>query len=287
MKGSLPNLRMLRAGRAVRLESDKRLRVMVCYYLHIVTRQIGFVRAHLSHSEVAASSFHKSGELRTVISVCVRNLNTCDDVGFDAAHQVNLDPVVLFHEFWIGVFGLGPLNEAASGEAGRINGKVAFDGLQGQAAFLDQLFEERCQSGILKVARDRVVVRRSRQIPLTLRVFHVAHEATTGNGGVNLERAGENHISQGQARTPVLLDRLFNAFAQLSQQFEKAILFVSLRSVVGGPFLLIGFLDDGRFRVGLGFAVVDVLTLDDYFDCVDMFAGALPGREVRGNCNRV
>ena len=69
VKHSIPNRRMVLAGRAVRLERDERLCLMVCYYLQVVARQIGFVRAHLSHREVAARGLNESCELRTVVSI--------------------------------------------------------------------------------------------------------------------------------------------------------------------------------------------------------------------------
>src|SRR5207253_743925 len=87
VKHSIPNRRMpFLTARAVRLERNKGLRVMVCYYLQIVARQIGFVRAHLRHCEVAARSLYESGELRRVASVTVCDLDRCYHVGFDAAH---------------------------------------------------------------------------------------------------------------------------------------------------------------------------------------------------------
>lgn len=59
---------------------------------------------------------------------------------------------------------------------------------------------------------------------------------------VTLERGGEDHISQRQPLTPKGLWRFFDSLAQLSQQRAKPILLVSLRSVVGRPFLAVDFL---------------------------------------------
>jgi len=125
VKHSFPNLRMPRLSRyAIRLERDKRHRVIVHDCLQIVTRQIGFVGAHLTHGEVASGSLNESGELRTVVGVRVGNFNAGDDVGFDAAHQMHLDPLVALHQFRIGVFGFCPLNEAASSESPIIGNQV-------------------------------------------------------------------------------------------------------------------------------------------------------------------
>ena len=111
---SFPNRRVVLASRAVRLESDERLRVMVCYYLQIVARQIGFVRAHLGHREVASGCLNQSRELRTIVSIGFRDFDAGNDVGFDSAHQVNLDPVMPIHERLVAVLCFDPLNEAAS-----------------------------------------------------------------------------------------------------------------------------------------------------------------------------
>jgi len=282
MKGSLPNFRMLRTGRAVRLERDERLRVMVCYYLQIVARQIGFVRAHLGHSEVASGCLNQSGELRTIVRVGVRDFDAGNDVGLRSAHQVNLDPLVSFHLFRFGVFRLNPSSKATSRKARRIDRERRFDRLQRQTASLNQLFQERGQCWIFKVTRDRIVVRRSRQESLAVRVFQVAHETASAHCRIDLERAGENHIGQGQAWPPVLLDRFFDAFAQLSQQFQKAILLVSLRSVVGSPFLLVGLLDRDRLSesLSLRFFVESKFALGHDLNRVKMLAPELPGCEI-------
>lgn len=224
MEHSFPK-RVVRVGLAfsdaIALERDIGHRVMVNDRLQIVARQVGFVGAHLAHSEVASRGLNQSLELRRVGTVRVSNLNAGYDVRFDSAHQMHLDPVVLLHEFRIGIFCLGPLNEAASCEAGRINGEVAFNGLQGQTANLNQLFQERRQRRILKVARDRSVVRRSRQEPFAVRVSKVRAKATARERRVNFEGASEDHISQRNARTPERLDRLFDTFAEFVKQGKK------------------------------------------------------------------
>src|SRR5437764_11148651 len=161
------------SANAIRLERDKRLRVMVCDYLQIVARQISFVRAHLVHCEVLASSLNESRELRTIVSIAIRDFDSRNDIRGHSAHQVNLDPIVAFHHFLIAILRLAPLSKTASGEAGRINGEVSLDSLQRQTANLNQFAQERRQSWILKIARDRVVVWRSRQVTLALRIPHV------------------------------------------------------------------------------------------------------------------
>jgi len=150
MKHTLPDRRMVFAGCAVRLERDVRHGLMVCYYLQVVARQISLVRAHFSHRKIAASGLNQSLKLRTVGNVRISNLDAGYDVRCRSAHQVNFDPFVPVHQAFIAVLRLRPLDETASRKAGRINGKRRFDALQRQTANLNQLFQERCQSWILK-----------------------------------------------------------------------------------------------------------------------------------------
>lgn len=230
--------------RAIALERDIRHRIVVNDRLQVRARQVGFVGAHFLHHKVASRRVHEPLELRTVVSVRVGNLNAGYDVGFRSAHQVNLDPIVALHHFLVAVLCLNPLRESASHEAGRIDGKRCFDGLQRQTANFDQFFEKGCQCWVFKVARDGSIVRSFREITLTLRVSQVRDKATARERGVDLECAGKDHIGQGQARTPKALRRFFNSFAQFRQQRQEAFLRVGLRGVIGAPFLLVGFLDE-------------------------------------------
>ena len=138
VKHSIPNRRVVFAGRAVRLERDKRLRLMVRYHLQIVARQIDFIRRYLRHREVAPGGLNQSGKLLTVVSVGLRNFDAGNDVGFDTTHQVNLDPFVPIDERSIRVLRFDPLNKAASAKAGTVNREVRFGGLQRQTGFLDR-----------------------------------------------------------------------------------------------------------------------------------------------------
>ncbi len=269
MKHSFPQIGMTPSGAAVRFERNERHRVVVNDCLQVVARQIGFVCAHLTHGEVASRGLYQSLELRTVVGVRVGNFDAGHDVGFDSAHQMNLNPGVALHQFRIGVFGFGPLNESTSCEARRVNSKVTLHGLQGQATDFDQLFKEWRQRWILKVTRNRIEVWRSRQETFAVCVSQVRAKATAREGAVNLKRTGEDHVGQGQARTPERLDRFFDAFAEFVKQRQKAILFVALRSVIGRPLLLVGFPDRDRLSDGLSLTVIDVFAPDNYFSRED------------------
>src|SRR5260370_806655 len=287
MEHTWPNRRMLLTGCAVRLKRDVRHRMMVCYYLHIVARQIGFIGAHLTHSEVAARGLNEPGKLRTVASVEVCDFDAGHNVRSGSAHQVDFDPFVALHHLLVAILRLDPLSKPASREAGRINGERRFDGLQRQAANLDQLFQERCQSWILKVTRDRSIVWRSRDETFGLRVSQVGHKAPSAYSRINLERAGEDHVSQRQARTPESLRAFLYAFAEFIKKGKELFLFVSLRFVVGAPFLLVGFLDGDSFGKGLRLAIVGVFALSDDLDGVNMLAGLLSSGEIGTTAKRL
>ncbi len=280
VKHPLPNCRVILAGCAVRFESDVRHRLMVCYYLHVVARQIGFVGAHFGHREVASRCLNQSLKLRTIAGVLIGYLDAGHDVGFSSAHQVNLDPFVALHHFLVAILRLDPLSKPTSREAGRIDSERGLNGLQWQTANLNQLLEEWCQAGILKVTGKRSVMRRSRQVSLAVRVFQIGSKAPSAHSRVNLERTGEDHVSQWQARTPECLRRFFDAFAQFIQQRENAFLFVDLSSIVGRPFLLVGPLDCDRLGVGLSLAIVRVLPLNDDLDGINMLTAEVSGGEV-------
>lgn len=93
--------------------------------------------------------------METIARVPFGDLNRSDNVRCRFAHQVNLDPIVLLHLLRIGVLRFNPLNEPTSRKAAAIDSERSFDGLQRQAANLNHLSEERCQRGILKIARDK------------------------------------------------------------------------------------------------------------------------------------
>ena len=107
-------------------------------------------------------------------------------------------------------------------------------------------------------------------------------EAPTGSGRINLKRAGEDHIGQRQARTPEALRNFFDAFAQLRQQREKAFLLVSLRSIVGRPFLLVGLLDRNCLSesLSLGLLVESKFALGHNLNRIKVLASELSRGEV-------
>lgn len=64
------------------------------------------------------------------------------------------------------------------------------------------------------------------------------------------------------------------------KQGLKLILFVYLRGVIRGPFLLIGFLDSDSLGYGLSLTVVRVFAPDGVLNSEDVLTGSLPGFKV-------
>jgi hypothetical protein len=199
----------------------------------------------------------------------------CDNVRCNPAHQMHLDPITFAHQSLVPIFGINPLIEAASRKARGIHSKVRFNRLQRQAAFLDQGLKQGCQSRILKVAGNRVVVRRFRQMAFVLSISQVRHKATTRNAGVNLKRAGENDVTKRQPGSAHFLFWFFYTLAQLSKQLDKLFLFARLRFVVAGPGLTVGFLYNKSFGEGLSLTVIRVFALNGKRDREQVLAGLL------------
>ena len=281
MKHPFPNraAELLRTRR-VALKGNVRRSRFREHHLEILSRRIGFVCGDFIHHETLCCSFDQRKELRAVSGMAFRYLNSCDDICFDAAHDVAFDELSLLDQVRLCVLRSHPLNEAGSRKTGRVNGKVSFDGLQRETALLNEAFENRRQSGIFKVAGNRIVVRRFRQVALGLGVSQVAHKAPTGHRRVDLERACENHISERQARASERLCGCFDAFAQVCEQLKEAFLLVSLRTVIRSPFLLIAFLYCDRLSDGLGLTIISVFTLNGERNGEQMFACELSLFEV-------
>src|SRR5450759_3396291 len=64
------------------------------------------------------------------------------------------------------------------------------------------------------------------------------------------------------------------------KQGKKAFLLMRLCSVVGAPFLFIGFLDGNGFSESLRLAIVGNFALNDDLNRVDVFACLLPSLEI-------
>jgi len=206
---------------AVALKRNVRHGLMVHNGLEICRRQVSLISGDFGHCEIAACRFNQPLEERAIISKAIRNLNRRDDVRFHAADQMDLDPITFGHEPLVAILRINPFDKAASRKARRVNGKIGLDRLQGQAAFFNESFEQRCQRSVFQVARNRIVVRGFGKMALVLSIAQIRHETTARKTGVHLKRARKDDVTKRQARASHLLFWFFHALAQLSEQLNK------------------------------------------------------------------
>ena len=114
VKHSFPNRGVVLTRDAIRLERDIGHSVMVNDRLQVVARQIGFVGAHFGHREVAPGRFNQPLELRAIVSVTLCDFDGGDNIRFDPAHQVNLNPLAFGYQLRVGIFGVNPLEKPRS-----------------------------------------------------------------------------------------------------------------------------------------------------------------------------
>ena len=201
-------------------------------------------------------------------------------LSFDAAHQMDLDPFAFANQCGVFVLRVHPLKEAAGGKARRVNREIRLNSLQRQAAFFDQHLEVGSQHFVFEVARNRIVVSGLRKIALALSVPQVRHKAPSRHGRVDLERAREDHVLKRQSGATHFLRWTTDTLAQLGKQSLKLILFVSLRFVVRGPFLLVGFSDGRGFGEGLCFAIIGEFPPGNNLNRVNVVAARLSGFKI-------
>ena len=221
----LPPCPFSRSRPAIALERNVRHGVMVYHGLQARRRQVRLISGDFGHREVLRSRINQRLEVFNVSREAIGNLNCRNNVGFNAAHQMDFHPTALVHQLSVFVLGIYPLIKAGSREARGIYSKIRLNRLQGLTAFLNERLEQRRQASVFQIARDGIVVRGLRQMALSLRIAQVRHKAATGKTGVNLKRAGEDNVSKRQPGAAHFLLRLFYSLAQLSKQLNKLFLF--------------------------------------------------------------
>src|SRR5439155_2229723 len=129
-----------------------------------------------------------------------------------------------------------PSDEPATAETGGVGRKNRLDGPQGQAALDDQGVQHRRQLLALQVGADAYAVHQTREVAALVRVGQVAGKAAAGNGRVDLQRCGEDHVGEPGWPAPDLgRGRLIDALAQIEQEGEEALLLRLLSLVVSMP----------------------------------------------------
>jgi len=256
---------------------------------------VRLVSNHRLNRETLRGRFQQRRELRAIRAVRVRDFHGRDDVRLDATHNVRLHPILAVnfvrnflavHRAGVRPLSLCPLLSDACREARRVNGEVPFDSLQRQGRLYDQPLEIRRQRLSLKVVTDAVEVRRASDETSSLRLSNIRDEAAARELRIDLEGRAENHVAQGQARTPHALRRLYDSARQFIKQLKKSSYLVRRREIVSVPLLTIGGLWSGwrqyvaALASQLKFYGVQVLALP----CILFEVGARTGvlEEVNG-----
>src|ERR1700680_2761929 len=82
-------------ARCIRLERNKGRAACLGNGIHTFDAGVSLVGGNFGNLEILSSGFNHSGKERVVVSESVSNLNSRNDVGFDAAHQMALNPFML------------------------------------------------------------------------------------------------------------------------------------------------------------------------------------------------
>jgi len=187
---------MVLSERNIRRGSEGSDRIGVC------TRSIPFISGDFGNLKVLGGSASQRRKELGVMRVPSMNFNGGHNVGLDAAHKMDLDPIVLL--FGNAVLVIVPASEMASSKAGRIDGEVRFNRLERQAALLNETAENGSQFGILKIVGDGIEVWNLGDKSAIVSFSQVTHEAALRDGGINFEHDAENGIGQRQARSASL-----------------------------------------------------------------------------------
>src|SRR5439155_15707675 len=117
-------------------------------------RSVALIGRDLDHSEVLGSSFKHRGQQGGIVCIATPNLYRSHDIGFHAAHQMALNPIVLYSLF--SVFHVKPTEEAGSSEARGIHGELYLDRLERQTALGYEALEQGRQFWFFEGIRDAV-----------------------------------------------------------------------------------------------------------------------------------
>ena len=190
--------------------------------------------------------------MRAIGGTPARDLDARRDVRLGSDEDMRLDPLGLHLLFAVLV--VKPPFVNAGREAGRIGGKIGFDGTERAGAFLDQRLENRRDLWVFQHVKDAVKVRSLVDISALDVLLHIDHRAATAGPAVNLHNGAKEFVRERKARTPVLVDRVVDSGAESVEQVRDPFLLDGLRGVVRGPILPVRYahrLLDRRLAVGL------------------------------------
>ena len=243
---------------SVRFESDKRSAACFGNGIGALDTHVSLVGGNFRNLEILSRGLNHSRKERVVVSKFGSNLNSRNDVGFDAAHQMTLNPFVLGS--FLSVLDVKPTDETRRAETGRIHGEVSLDRLERKTAFRNQVTEHRSQSGVLKVVRNRIEMRHLGDEAALMRLPQVAHESALRNSRIDFESDTENCVRQRHGRPCCFGRRIDKTSTQISKQSLESVLLVSLGVVIRRPVL----------RISL-FSLCDGQTLSDRRSSIRVF----------------
>ena len=167
--------------------------------MEITPIRISLISRDLVNIERLGGLGYQSRELGCISRFIGCSLDTGDNVGFDTAHQVSLNPILMAAN--LAPFVVEPASIGAGGEARGINGKISFDCFQRACALLNKSLEKRSQFGIFQGTE--ATGERWRLINQSVRFgfSKVSHEASAGHSAVDLVDSTENDIGQWESRS--------------------------------------------------------------------------------------
>src|SRR5258708_953894 len=224
----------------VRFKSDERCSSEFRNHVDICSRRIPFIGGNFGDLKVLCRGINKCGEQWSVVGIPTVNFDCRNNVGFNAAHDMALHPIMLLlHN---AILMVKPPDEMAGRKTRRVRSKVGLNRFEGQTAFGDKRLQYRCQFGVLKVIGNRVEMRNLKNISAPMCLAEIAHETSLRNGRIDLERGSEKRVGQRQTRTARLARGRNQTGAQISQEQLKLILLMGLRLIVRRPILRISLL---------------------------------------------
>ena len=271
--------RVFRGRERIALERNERRCVNGLDRCQVLVAQVRLVRRDFGHVKVPGGLLQERHEVGGIVSFPSAHIDAGDNMRVDSAHQMHLDPLAVVDVS--PVLFVVPADEAGRGETARVNGELSLHGFEREAAYGDQVLEDRCHIGIGKVVCDRVEVRSAGDQALRFSVPKVAGKTSGREAGVNLVGRSKEHVCQRECWTAsAFVDRLLDTPTEISQQDAKPSLFLGLRCIVSRPVLRVSLARDlghpDRFSLR-NHSVLVSLALHDILDRPQVLALHLAG----------
>jgi hypothetical protein len=250
--------------------------------MEISSVTVSLVSRDFVNVECLGSLGYQRRELQCVSRLIRSSLNTRNNMGFDTAHKVNLNPILM--AAFLAPLMVKPASISASREARGVNSEVSLYRLQRACALFYEGFEKRGKFRILQRTKAASKARRLGNQPIGLCFSKVSHEASAGHSAVDLIDSTENDIGQWESRSPEPVFRLWDTIAEVTEQDDELFLLMSLCSIVSSPFLSISYSDRlSLCNRAIGFS----LSLDNELHSKDMLAFLMFSLKVSASAERL